>query len=76
MTNPSRAPELRQLLAVSRKLRALADDTTSCDSDRELFLAAAAALEARARWTAAALPGEHYEPAQTVHLHTPVDLII
>jgi hypothetical protein len=76
MDYPSQAPELRHLLAVARGLRELADDAVTCDGDSELFLTAAAALEARATWTAAALPGERYNPAATVHLHKPVNLVI
>ena len=76
MAYPSQARELRHILAVARRLRELADDPLTCDSDRELFLTAAAALEARANWMAAALPGERYEPARTVHLHQPVNLLI
>ena len=76
MTYPSPARELRNLLVVARGLRGLAGDVLTCDSDSELFLTAAAALEARAKWKAAALPGDRYEPALTVHLHKPVNLLI
>jgi hypothetical protein len=76
MTYPTQARELRHLLSVARKLRELADDINTGDSDRELFLTAAAALEARATWMAAALPGERYDARATVHLHKPVDVLI
>jgi hypothetical protein len=73
MAHSSQARDLRHLLDVARRLHGLADDAMTCDSDRQLFLTAAAALEARASWMAAALPGD---PAGMVHLHQPVDLLI
>ena len=76
MAYRSPAHALRHLLAVAGKLRGLADDMLTVEDDRELFAAAAAALEARAKWMAAALPGDRYDPAMTVHLHRPVNLIV
>lgn len=76
MAYASQARELRHLLAVARQLRELAGDALTCDSDCELFLTAAAALEARANWMAAALPGARYSPAVSMHLHQPVNLLI
>lgn len=76
MADPSLAQELRELLAVARKLRCLADDMLTCDEDRELFLAAAVALEARARWTAEFLPGERPAPPAATPARKPVNLLI
>lgn len=76
MADPSKARMLRHLLSVARKLRRLAGEMATSDSDRELFLTTAAALEARAGWMAAALPGTPYDPAATVHLHTHVNLLV
>ena len=76
MAYPSQAHELRRLLALARKLRELADDVLASEAGRELFPAAAAALEARANGMAAALPGARYCPAAGVHLHQPVNVLI
>jgi hypothetical protein len=76
MADPTKARDLRHLLSVARKLRGLADDAMTANGDRELFLTTAAALEARANWMAAALPGERYDAAATVHLHTHVNLLV
>jgi hypothetical protein len=76
MADPTKARDLRLLLGVARKLRALANDAMTVEGDRELFLTTAVALEARATWMAAALPGERYDAAGTVHLHTHVNLLV
>ncbi len=76
MAYPSQAREMRHLLGVARKLRDLADDPVTSDADGELFLTAAAALEARATWMAASLPGDRYDPAANMHLHQPVNLLV
>ena len=76
MADPTKAYDLRRLLGVARKLRGLAGDAMTADDERELFLTTAAVLEARATWMAAALPGEHYDAAGTVHLHTHVNLLV
>lgn len=67
------APDLRNLLKVAGKLRLLAADTLAT-VDRDLYLTAAAALEARARWLADTLP----EDRDSAHRdsHRPVDLLI
>jgi hypothetical protein len=76
MAYPSQAQKLRHLLAVAAKLRDLACDITTCESDQDLFLTAAAALEARATWMAAALPDQPYDPAGAALLHHPVNLLV
>ena len=76
MTYPSQTRELRHLLAVASKLRELADDFATSETDCELLRSAAAALEARAKWMAASLPGEPYDPARAAHLHHPVNLLV
>lgn len=74
MAYPSKARDLRDLLRVARKLRDSAGDPVNCEADRELFLTAAAALEARATWMAAALPGDN--PGKAMHMHQPVNLLV
>jgi hypothetical protein len=72
MAFSSRALTLRRFLSVARKLRGLADGPA--DSDRDLLLAAAQALEDRAKRMATTLPGE--KPTPAVQLHNQVDLLI
>ena len=67
------ARDLRNLLAVAGKLRLLAADTLAT-VDRDLYLTAAAALEARARWMADTLPEDRSE--RDCDSHRPVDLLI
>lgn len=50
------ARDLRSLLALARKLRALADEPLTAEADRSLYLSAAAALQARASRLASGLP--------------------
>ena len=66
LDHASEAYDLRNLLSVAKKLRHLADDTPA-DRDRDLYVTAAAALEARARWLATHLPGERYSDAGAHH---------
>ena len=73
MSMSIQAQELRRLLILARKLRRLADETG--DADGELFVAAAAALEARANWMASSLPGTPYDPAAALHLHERIDVL-
>lgn len=56
----SGAQELRNLLALAARLRGLAA-ATPVAADRDLYLNAAAALEARAAWMARSLPGERFD---------------
>jgi hypothetical protein len=67
------AGDLRTLLAVAGKLRALASEAAT-QVDRDLYLTAAAALEARANWLASTLP-EDRDAGRTFG-HRPVDLLI
>lgn len=67
------AGDLRTLLAVAGKLRALALEAVTT-VDRDLYLTAAAALEARANWLAAPLP-EDRDTDRTFG-HQRVDLLI
>jgi hypothetical protein len=67
------ARDLRNLLGVAARLRQLAE-TAQLHADRELYLTAAAALEARARWLGESLPGGD-QPDESA-LHRPVDLIV
>ena len=74
MAYPSQASELRHFLGVAKKLRGIADDPATAEADRELFLTAAAALEARATWMATSLPGD--DPGKAMHMHRPVNLLV
>ena len=76
MSDSSKARNLRRLLTVAKKLRALAGMPLTGDADRDLFLATACALEARANWVATSSPDEPYEPARALHLHQPVNLLV
>lgn len=74
MRDNAEVRDLRDLLALARKLRQLAGESAA-ESDCDLFLAAAAALEARAHWLAETLPGDrqdHPAPAG----HRPIDLLV
>lgn len=75
MGNFAGVQHLRNLLSVARNLRALADDTL-CEDDRDLYLTAAFALEARAKRMASQLPDETDDPAMDARLHRPVDFLI
>jgi len=66
--------DLRNLLAVAGKLRALALETTA-KVDRDLYLTAAAALEARANWLAATLPEDRHD-RDFAGPYRPVDLLV
>jgi hypothetical protein len=76
MAYPSPAQELRHLLSVAKKLRDVAAQWNTGEADRDLFLAAACALEARAGWMANAAPGERYDPAHALHVHQPVNMLV
>jgi hypothetical protein len=67
------AHDLSNLLAVAGKLRRLAQETVAT-VDRDLYLTAAAALEARARWMAETLPEDRSDTGTASH--RPVDLRI
>lgn len=67
--------DLRNLLAVAAKLRCLADDTLHQD-DRNLYLTAAAVLEARAERMASHLPDEPYDRELDAGLHRPVNMVV
>ena len=60
MGQSATARDLRDLLGVAIRLREFAMDTRLLD-DRELYLTAAIALEARAERLAAALTYEHFD---------------
>lgn len=66
--------ELRTMMGVARKLRGLAQDTLAA-VDRDLYLTAAAALEARAHWLAETLPEDRVGVTES-HAHQHVDLLI
>lgn len=66
------AHDLRKLLAVAGTLRAFARDNVA-PRDRNLYLTAAAALEARANWMASTLPDSQPEPPLAFS-HRPVDM--
>lgn len=68
------ARDLRTMLGVAIRLRQLAAESLQ-DPDRELFLTAAAALEARAEWLAHTLPEERPAPPPP-GLHKPIDLFV
>ena len=74
MDYAAEAGDLRNLLSVAKKLRHLADDTP-VDVDHDLYVTAAAALEARARWLATHLPGD-LQNCDAAHMHQPVDLLV
>ena len=67
--------DLRNLLAVAAKLRRLADDTLHHE-DKNLYLAAAAVLEARAERMASHLPDGPHDRPQDADLHRPVNLLV
>jgi hypothetical protein len=72
------ARDLRNLLSVAAKLRALAAETRA-KGDQLLYLMTAEALEKRADRLAATLPDEHHD-SEVENIapwrHRPVDLII
>lgn len=67
--------DLRNLLALASKLRRLADDTLH-RGDKDLYLTAAAVLEARASRMTSFLPGAPYDRNTDAALHRPVDVIV
>jgi hypothetical protein len=68
--------DLRNLLNVARKLRKLASEPVAPE-DRELYLTAAAALEARAGWMANTLPEDRRSQRQPPRMsRQPVDLLV
>ncbi len=73
MAQSAIAADLRNLLGVAAKLRQLASESPRRE-DRDLYLAAAAALEERARHIAAFLPEDHLDMGG--YPHRPVDLTV
>lgn len=67
------ADDLRNLLALAGKLRTLALETFNM-ADRDLYLTAAAALEARAHRLATTLPQDWHDWESDSH--QPVNLIV
>ena len=67
--------DLRNFLAVAAKLRRLADDTLHRE-DKNLYLAAAAVLEARAERMASHPPDGSCDPGRDAGLHRPVNLLV
>jgi hypothetical protein len=78
MAYAAHARDLRNLLSVAAKLRALAAQTQA-KGDQVLYLMTAEALEKRAEWLSATLPDEHHDKDgedDAPWRHRPVDLII
>lgn len=67
--------DLRNLMSVASKLRRLADDA-QLQEDKDLYLTAAAALEARAERLSAHLPDEPYDRKVDFMLHRPVNMTV
>jgi len=67
--------DLRNLLSVASKLRGLADDSQLW-ADKELYLTAAAALEARAERLSSRLPDETDDRGLEFALHRPVNMLV
>jgi hypothetical protein len=67
--------DLRNLLSVASKLRSLAEDTILQD-DKDLYLTAAAALEARAERLSSHLPEEPHDRGLEFLLHRPVNMLV
>ena len=74
MDDATEAGDLRDLLSVAKKLRHLAEDTPVA-VDHDLYVTAAAALGARARWLATHLPGDLQDHG-AMPMHQPVDLLV
>jgi len=74
MERPVTARELRSLLALARKLRALAGEPLMAEADRSLYLSAAAALESRANRLATSLPDDFVWDLPDSHPH--IDVLI
>ncbi len=66
--------DLRTLLSVAAKLRHLAE-TSPEEVDQALYVNAAAALEARARWLTTHLSGDDIV-ASALQMHRPVDVLV
>ena len=69
------AQDLRNLLSVAAKLRGLADDSVLW-ADKDLYLTAAAAREARAERLASHLPDEPFDSGMDFRLHRPVNMMV
>jgi hypothetical protein len=69
------AHNLRDLLSLARMLRRFAEQH-QYDANRDLFLATAVALEARAHFLAAAPNGETVGLNQDLALHAPVNQLV
>lgn len=67
--------DLRNLLSVASKLRGLANDSQLW-ADKELYLTAAAALEARAEHLSSHVPDKADDNGPAISLHRPVNMLV
>jgi hypothetical protein len=70
----SNAQSLRDLLSLARMLRRFAEEH-GYDANRELFVATAVALEARAHFIATVPDAEPAMLARDIALHAPVNVL-
>ena len=69
------AQNLRDLLSLARRLRRFAEQH-HYDANRDLFLATAMALEAKAHLVATSPDGEPAPPERDMALHAPVNQLV